>query len=95
MVRRRSAPAVVEIHGGPATLYGFSLMWEWQVLVARGISVFACNPRGSTGYGQDFCLAIWRDWGGPDFEDVMAAATAEERREVVDLTLTPDKLGCL
>ena len=31
------------------------------------------NPRGSTGYGQDFCLAIWQDWGGPDFEDVMGA----------------------
>ncbi|MEX1343214.1 MAG: S9 family peptidase, partial [Candidatus Limnocylindrales bacterium] len=74
------APAVVEIHGGPATLYGFSLMWEWQVLVARGISVFACNPRGSTGYGQAFAKANFRDWGpGPqaDIEaglDKLAAA---------------------
>ena len=26
----RAAPVVLEIHGGPATLYGWSLMWEWQ-----------------------------------------------------------------
>ncbi len=53
----RPAPLVVEIHGGPATLYGWSLMWEWQCLVAAGISVYACNPRGSQGYGQDFAYA--------------------------------------
>jgi len=74
------APTVVEIHGGPATLYGFSLMWEWQVLVARGVSVYACNPRGSTGYGQEFAAGNFRDWGpGPqaDIEaglDKLAAA---------------------
>ena len=78
--RGKPAPAVVEIHGGPATLYGFSLMWEWQVLVANGVSVFACNPRGSTGYGQELAVANFRDWGpGPqaDIEaglDKLAAA---------------------
>ena len=78
--RGTPAPVVVEIHGGPATLYGNSLMWEWQVLVARGVSVFACNPRGSTGYGQSFAVANFRDWGpGPqaDIEaglDKLAAA---------------------
>jgi acylaminoacyl-peptidase len=66
------APVVVEIHGGPATLYGFSLMWEWQVLVARGISVFACNPRGSTGYGQAFAKANFRDWGPGPQADIEA-----------------------
>jgi dipeptidyl aminopeptidase/acylaminoacyl peptidase len=71
---RRGAPAptVVEIHGGPATLYGFSLMWEWQVLVARGISVFACNPRGSTGYGQALAKANFRDWGDGPQADIEA-----------------------
>ncbi len=66
--RPDGAPAgcVVEIHGGPATLYGWSLFWEWQCLVAAGISVYACNPRGSEGYGQDFTYANFRDWGdGP------------------------------
>ncbi len=34
--RGKPAPTVVEIHGGPATLYGFSLFWEWQVMLGRG-----------------------------------------------------------
>ncbi|MCA1588120.1 MAG: prolyl oligopeptidase family serine peptidase [Chloroflexi bacterium] len=50
--RRNPAPVVLEIHGGPATLYGWALIWEWQVLAAEGTSVYACNPRGSQGYGQ-------------------------------------------
>jgi dipeptidyl aminopeptidase/acylaminoacyl peptidase len=70
--RGRPAPVVVEIHGGPATLYGFSLMWEWQVLVARGMSVFACNPRGSTGYGQALAKANFRDWGPGPQRDIEA-----------------------
>ncbi len=65
-------PVVVEIHGGPATLYGFSLMWEWQVLVARGISVYACNPRGSTGYTQELAKANFRDWGPGPQRDIEA-----------------------
>ncbi len=66
------APTVVQIHGGPATLYGFSLMWEWQVLAARGISVYACNPRGSTGYGQALAVANFRDWGPGPQKDIEA-----------------------
>ena len=72
----RPAPLVVEIHGGPATLYGWSLMWEWQCLVAAGISVYACNPRGSQGYGQDFCYANFGDWGDGPMRDVMAGVDA-------------------
>ena len=66
----KPAPLVVQIHGGPATLYGWSMFWEWQVLVASGISVYACNPRGSQGYGQDFCYANYRDWGDGPMRDV-------------------------
>jgi dipeptidyl aminopeptidase/acylaminoacyl peptidase len=63
---------VVEVHGGPATLYGFSLMWEWQVLVASGLSVYACNPRGSLGYGQELARANFRDWGDGPQADIEA-----------------------
>src|SRR5205807_8274232 len=31
------------------------------------------NPRGSSGYGEDYCKAIWADWGNKDFDAVMAA----------------------
>ena len=70
--KRNPAPVVLEIHGGPATLYGWSLMWEWQLLAANGISVYACNPRGSQGYGFDFLNANVKDWGEGPMRDVMA-----------------------
>lgn len=31
------------------------------------------NPRGSSGYGQEFSRAIWANWGDKDYQDVMAA----------------------
>jgi acylaminoacyl-peptidase len=80
----RPAPLVVEIHGGPATFYGWSLMWEWQCLVAAGISVYACNPRGSQGYGQDFCYANFADWGEGPMRDVMAGVDALLADDLVD-----------
>jgi dipeptidyl aminopeptidase/acylaminoacyl peptidase len=65
-------PLVTEIHGGPHTLYGWSPMWEFQILAANGMSVFYCNPRGSEGYGQDFNDANHRDWGPGPTSDVLA-----------------------
>ncbi|MEP6638598.1 MAG: prolyl oligopeptidase family serine peptidase, partial [Chloroflexota bacterium] len=56
-------PLVVQIHGGPHTLYGWSPLWEFQLLAATGMSVFYCNPRGSEGYGEAFNDANHRDWG--------------------------------
>ncbi len=94
--RGRPAPLVVEIHGGPATLYGWSLAWEWQVLVAAGISVYACNPRGSTGYGQAFAAANHRDWGdGPmaDIEAGVDAIVAEGRADPERLGVTGGSYG--
>jgi dipeptidyl aminopeptidase/acylaminoacyl peptidase len=72
----RPPPVVLEIHGGPATLYGWSLMWEWQCLAASGISVYACNPRGSQGYGQEHLSANFRDWGDGPMRDVMGGLDA-------------------
>lgn len=85
----RPAPLVVEIHGGPATLYGWSLMWEWQCLVAAGMSVYACNPRGSQGYGQDFCHANFGDWGAGPMADVMGGVDAL----IADGLADPQRLG--
>jgi acylaminoacyl-peptidase len=82
--KRTPAPVVVQIHGGPATLYGWSLMWEWQVLLASGISVYACNPRGSQGYGQAFLTANVQDWGDGPMADVMAGLDALVADGLVD-----------
>jgi dipeptidyl aminopeptidase/acylaminoacyl peptidase len=82
-------PLVVEIHGGPQTLYGNAPMWEWQVLAGSGISVFAANPRGSEGYGQDFAAANFRDWGPGPMRDILAGVDSL----VVDGLADPDRLG--
>ena len=87
--RGRPAPLVVEIHGGPATLYGESMFWEWQCLLAAGISVYACNPRGSQGYGEAFCHANFRDWGDGPMRDVLAGVDALIEERLVD----PRRLG--
>ena len=70
--RSAPRPLVVEIHGGPHTLYGWSPVWEFQVLAAAGIGVFYCNPRGSEGYGEAFNDANHRDWGPGPMRDVLA-----------------------
>jgi dipeptidyl aminopeptidase/acylaminoacyl peptidase len=69
----RQYPTILEIHGGPQAQYDWRFDFDAQLYAAHGYLVLHPNPRGSTGYGQDFCLAIWRDWGGPDSEDVIAA----------------------
>ena len=82
-------PLVTEIHGGPQTLYGWSPYWEFQVLAGAGISVFYSNPRGSTGYGQDFADGNYRDWGPGPSRDVLAGVDAL----VADGLADPDRLG--
>jgi dipeptidyl aminopeptidase/acylaminoacyl peptidase len=82
-------PLVVEIHGGPHTLYGWSPVWEFQVLAASGIGVFYCNPRGSEGYGQDFNDANHRDWGDGPMRDVLTGVDALVKDGLAD----PERLG--
>jgi dipeptidyl aminopeptidase/acylaminoacyl peptidase len=65
-------PLVLEVHGGPHTAYGHSFFHEFQVLSGRGYAVLYLNPRGSHAYGQRFVEACVGDWGGKDYEDLMA-----------------------
>jgi len=80
----KARPGILRIHGGPQAQYDYGFHFEAQLYAANGYVVVLPNPRGSTGYGQDFCLAIWQDWGGPDYEDVMAAVDAVIARGWVD-----------
>jgi dipeptidyl aminopeptidase/acylaminoacyl peptidase len=69
-------PLVLSIHGGPAGQYGVDWYHEFQVYAAKGYAVFFCNPRGSTGYGEKFERGIVNNWGGMDYQDVMAGVDA-------------------
>ncbi|MCK4236221.1 MAG: S9 family peptidase [Candidatus Krumholzibacteria bacterium] len=76
--RGKRYPAVLEIHGGPmwAWWLGWHASWhEWAIpLACRGFVVLLPNPRGSLGYGVGFARANFDDWGGGDFEDILAGA---------------------
>lgn len=72
----RKYPLIVSVHGGPAGQYGVDWYHEFQVYAAKGWAVFFCNPRGSTGYGQNFERGIVNNWGGMDFQDIMSGLDA-------------------
>ena len=83
-------PLVMSIHGGPAGQYGVDWYHEFQVYAGKGYAVFFCNPRGSTGYGQKFERGIVNNWGGMDYQDVMAGLdTALKQNPWIDT----DRLG--
>ena len=65
-------PLVVEIHGGPHAMYANTFFHELQLLAAQGYGVLYVNPRGSHGYSQAFVDAVRGDYGGGDYDDIMA-----------------------
>lgn len=69
-----SEAAVVYLHGGPEAQERPTFSPQHQALAAAGISVFAVNIRGSSGFGREFVHAD--DLGGrfDAFGDVRAAA---------------------
>lgn len=82
-------PTLLRIHGGPVSQYAHSFQFESQLFAANGYLVVRANPRGSSGYGQDFSAALWADWGNPDFQDVMAGIDYAIEQGWAD----PDRLG--
>lgn len=82
-------PLILYVHGGPAGAFQSNFSPWPQLLVAHGYEVVMPNPRGSTGYGEEFLKANRADWGGGDFKDVMAAVDAVLARGETD----PNRLG--
>lgn len=78
------APLVLEVHGGPSLAWADSYVHEFQVLAGKGYAVLAANPRGSLGYGEEFCRASVLDWGGEDYKDLMAGVDYVIANEPVD-----------
>ncbi|MSV28700.1 MAG: S9 family peptidase [Bryobacterales bacterium] len=89
-------PLLLNIHGGPASQF-----FEWFIggpgihplatLAGKGYAILRPNPRGSSGYGRMFRFANENDWGGGDYEDVMAGVDAVIAKGVAD----PERLGVM
>jgi dipeptidyl aminopeptidase/acylaminoacyl peptidase len=73
-------PLILNIHGGPHGMYGYSFNSTFQVYAARGYAVLYINPRGSSGYGQRFSDGTLREWGGGDYRDLMIGVDEVLRR---------------
>ncbi|KGR80001.1 S9 family peptidase [Ureibacillus manganicus] len=83
-------PLIVEIHGGPHTMYANTFFHELQLLAAKGYGVLYVNPRGSHGYSQAFVDAVRGDYGGGDYTDIMSGLDyAISQNDWIDT----DKLG--
>lgn len=89
----QDVPLLLNVHGGPASQYGFGFFDEFQVYVSAGYGVVACNPRGSSGRGVEFNRAvIGEGWGRVDYADVQAAVdSAVDRYPRLD----EDRLGVM
>ncbi|MCU1360730.1 MAG: dipeptidyl aminopeptidase/acylaminoacyl peptidase, partial [Ilumatobacteraceae bacterium] len=62
-------PTVLLVHGGPECGFGEAFSVDAHVLCDAGFGVLYCNPRGSTGYGNEFTAAGIGNWGGPPVDD--------------------------
>ncbi len=66
-------PMIYLIHGGPQGMWSdnFHYRWNAQMFAAPGYVVAMVNFRGSKGYGQEFCNAVSKNWGGGPYKDLM------------------------
>lgn len=69
-------PMIVTIHGGPHGQQGPAFNLKAQVYAAQGWATLMVNYRGSTGYGQKFTDAIFKDQNGGEAKDVLAGVDA-------------------
>jgi dipeptidyl aminopeptidase/acylaminoacyl peptidase len=91
-------PALLNIHGGPFTQYSVGFFDEFQVYAGAGYAVIYSNPRGSSGYSEEWGRAICGPgelgpgWGTVDYDDLMAVTDeAVKRFDFID----PDRLGVM
>ncbi|MGN0517845.1 MAG: prolyl oligopeptidase family serine peptidase [Acutalibacteraceae bacterium] len=67
----KTYPVILDVHGGPKTVYGEVYYHEMQYWAGKGYFVIFCNPTGSDGRGNDF-MDIRGKYGTVDYNDLMA-----------------------
>ncbi|HWV36800.1 MAG TPA: S9 family peptidase [Thermomicrobiales bacterium] len=82
-------PLIVQIHGGPHAMYAYAMFHEMQLMASKGYAVLFCNPRGSSGYGEEFTGTTRGRWGESDMPDVIAVLEKALERPWID----PERLG--
>ena len=67
-------PVILDVHGGPKTVYGPVFYHEMQYWAGKGYFVIFCNPTGSDGRGA--FMDIRGKYGTVDYDDLMAFTDA-------------------
>lgn len=81
----RRLPLHLDVHGGPHAAWPSAFFLDHhQAIAAAGHLVVLPNPRGSSGYGQQFTAACTGDWGGGDYEDILACCDDAVERGLAD-----------
>jgi dipeptidyl aminopeptidase/acylaminoacyl peptidase len=88
---KKKWPLAFLVHGGPQGAWNddWSYRWNAQAWAAQGYVVALPNPRGSTGFGQQYVDEISGDWGGKVYEDLMAGVDHLEKQPWID----KDRMG--
>src|SRR5262249_20764114 len=81
---KKKYPLILEIHGGPFANYGARFALELQLYAAAGYVVFYANPRGSTGYSEEFGNLIHHAYPSHDYDDLMSGVDAVISRGYID-----------
>ena len=86
----QKVPFILNVHGGPAGVFTQTCVAANQgtypiaAFAEAGYAVLRPNPRGSTGYGTEFRMANREDWGGKDYQDLMAGVDYVIKMGVAD-----------
>ncbi len=82
-------PVIVMPHGGPWMRDEWGYNSSVQFLCNRGYAVLQVNYRGSTGYGKEFILAGFKEWGGKMQDDIADGTKWLIEQGIAD----PDRIG--
>ncbi len=86
----QKVPFILNVHGGPAGVFSQACVagnqgtYPIAAFAEAGYAVLRANPRGSTGYGTEFRTANREDWGGKDYQDLMAGVDQVIKMGVAD-----------
>ena len=72
----KQLPLVVWVHGGPQSRDHWGFDPDVQFLANRGYAVLQPNFRGSSGYGDQFEIAGYRQWGAAMQDDLVDGVRA-------------------
>jgi dipeptidyl aminopeptidase/acylaminoacyl peptidase len=88
---KKKWPLAFLVHGGPQGAWedAWSFRWNPQAWAAQGYVVALPNPRGSTGFGQQYVDEISGDWGGKCYQDLMAGLDYLEKQPWIN----KDRMG--